>query len=262
MMTRSLVVSRRALLAFVVVLVSALAATAPPAAAQTHWSWPEKSKNLKVFPKNTTADQLRGAMVGFTRSLGVRCSHCHVGEEGKPLDTYDFVSDKNPKKNVARGMLKMVGKVEKELVSIQPARAERVQFGCITCHHGRPLPMTLAEELTRVYGAGGADSTIAHYRGLRDRFYGSSAYDFREGSLVEVADNALDKKDAKGAIAILNLDAEFYPESGFVHEAMGEAYLAAADTAQAIAHYEKAVALEPRNMGAKKMLETLKGGGK
>ena len=66
----------------------------------------------------------------------------------------------------------------------------------------------------------------------------------------------------RGAISILNVDAEYYPESGFVHEAMGEAYLAAADTAQAIVHYEKAVALEPRNMGAKKVLEALKGGGK
>jgi tetratricopeptide (TPR) repeat protein len=201
-------------------------------------------------------------MVGFTRSLGVRCSHCHVGEEGKPLDTYDFASDKNPKKDVARGMLKMLGKVRKELTSIQPAKAERVNVGCITCHHGRPLPMTLAEDLTRTYAAGGADSTVTRYRALRDRFYGSASYDFREGSLVEVADAALEKKDSRGAIAILSVDAEFYPESGFVHEAMGEAFLAAADTAQAVLHYEKALALEPRNMNAKKMVESLKAGGK
>jgi len=243
-------------------LLLAFSSAAPRASAQTHWSWPEKSKNMKVLPKNTSAEQLQGVMRGFTRSLGVRCNYCHVGEEGNPLDTYDFASDKNAKKDVARGMLKMVGKVEKELTSIQPAKSERVRFGCQTCHHGRPLPMTLAEELTRVYGAGGADSTIAHYRGLRDRFYGSASYDFREGSLVDVADAALQKKDARGAISILNVDAEFYPESSFVHEAMGEAYLAAADTAQAIVHYEKAVTLEPRNMGAKKVLEALKGGGK
>jgi tetratricopeptide (TPR) repeat protein len=243
-------------------ILAALLFGAPRADAQARWSWPEKSKNLKVLPKTTTADQLSDTMRGFTRSLGVRCSHCHVGEEGKPLDTYDFASDKNPKKDVARGMLKMLGKVQKELTTIQPVKAERVNVGCITCHHGRPLPMTLADTLTRTYAASGADSTVAQYRALRDRFYGSASYDFREGSLVDVADAALEKKDPKGAIAILNVDAEFYPESSFVHEAMGEAYLAAADTAQAIVHYEKAVALEPRNMGAKKMLETLKGGGK
>ncbi|HEU4725222.1 MAG TPA: c-type cytochrome [Candidatus Eisenbacteria bacterium] len=235
---------------------------ARPTAAQPRWSWPEKSKNLKVLPKDTPPEKLRAVMTGFTRSLGVRCSHCHVGEEGKPLDTYDFASDKNPKKAVARGMLKMLGNVNKELKSIQPAKAERVNMWCHTCHHGRPVPMTLAEELTRVYAAAGTDSTIAHYRALRGRFYGSAAYDFREGSLLEVADGALQKKDPRGAIAILNLDAEFYPESGSVHEALGEAYLAAADTAQAIVHYEKSVAVEPRNQGAKKMLETLRGGGR
>jgi len=238
-----------------------LTIAAPRARAQAHWSWPEKAKNLKVLPKNTSSDDLRGAMVGFTRSLGVRCSHCHVGDEGKPLDTYDFVSDKNPKKDVARGMLKMVGKVNKEVAAILPAKSDRVNVACQTCHHGRPIPMTLAEELTRVYTAGGADSTVARYRALRDRFYGSASYDFREGSLVDVADAALEKKDPKGAITILNVDAEFYPESGFVHEALGEAFLAAADTAQAITHYEKAVTLEPRNQGAKKVLETLRGGG-
>lgn len=235
---------------------------APSAIAQPRWSWPEKAKNLKVLPKNTTPDQLRATMTGFTRSLGVRCSHCHVGEEGKPLDTYDFVSDKNEKKRVARGMMKMLGKVNKELASIQPAKAERVEMRCQTCHHGRPLPLTLAEELTRVYSAAGTDSTIAHYRALRGRFYGSASYDFREGSLVEVADAVLEKKDPQGAISILNVDAEFYPESGSVREALGEAHLAAADTAQAIAHYEKAIALEPRNQGVKKLLETLRGGGR
>ncbi len=72
----------------------------------------------------------------------------------------------------------------------------------------------------------------------------------------------LEKKDPRGAIAILNVDAEFFPESGFVHEALGEAFLAAADTARAITHYEKSVALEPRNQRAKKTLETLRGGGR
>lgn len=235
---------------------------APPASAQPRWSWPEKAKNLKVLPKNTTPEQLRAAMTGFTRSLGVRCSHCHVGEEGKPLDTYDFVSDKNEKKRVARGMMKMLGKVNKELVAIQPAKAARVEMRCQTCHHGRPLPLTLAEELTRIYAAAGADSAIAHYRALRGRFYGSASYDFREGSLVEVARAVLEKKDPRGAIEILNVDAEFYPESGLVHEALGEAHLAGADTTQAIAHYEKAIALEPRNQGVKKLLDTLRGGGR
>lgn len=37
-------------------------------------------------------------MRGFTRALGLRCSHCHVGEEGAPLATYDFAADEKPLK--------------------------------------------------------------------------------------------------------------------------------------------------------------------
>src|SRR5262245_1477920 len=85
--------------------------SAPVALAQSQWSWPEVSKNLKVLPKNTPPKKLRAVMTGFTRALGVRCSYCHVGEEGKPLDTYDFASDRNDKKRVARGMYRMLGNV-------------------------------------------------------------------------------------------------------------------------------------------------------
>ncbi len=57
------------------------------------FSWPDKAENLKALPEDTNADQLSDIMRSFTRSLGVRCSHCHVGNEGESLATYDFVSD-------------------------------------------------------------------------------------------------------------------------------------------------------------------------
>ncbi len=69
-----------------------------PAHAQDKWTWPEKPKNLQVFPKDWSGTRLRPVMIGFTRALGVRCSYCHKGEEGKPLSTYDFASDENPNK--------------------------------------------------------------------------------------------------------------------------------------------------------------------
>ena len=59
-------------LAIPLVLLSLLSAlvAAPSAEAQLRWSWPEKSKNLKVLPKNTPPEKLRAVMTGFTRSLG------------------------------------------------------------------------------------------------------------------------------------------------------------------------------------------------
>ena len=69
-----------------------LASTGPLLAQGARWEWPEKSKSLEVLPADTSADRLRAVMRGFTGALGVRCNYCHVGEEGKPLSTFDFAS--------------------------------------------------------------------------------------------------------------------------------------------------------------------------
>src|SRR4051794_8021197 len=79
----------------------AAAQTPPPA--QPPFAVPPY-KNLKVFPANITRAQLLSNMKFFSQSLGVRCTHCHVGEEGKPLSTFDFASDAKDKKTVARKM--------------------------------------------------------------------------------------------------------------------------------------------------------------
>jgi hypothetical protein len=74
----------------------------PVVAGQETWKWPEHPKNLKVLPPDTGPEKLSAIMRGFTRSLGIRCQYCHVGEEGKPLSSFDFVSDANPNKDRAR----------------------------------------------------------------------------------------------------------------------------------------------------------------
>src|SRR5262245_49913333 len=68
-------------------------------------------KNLKVFPKDISQQQLLGNMKGFAQALGVRCIHCHVGAEGQPLSTFDFASDAKPQKATARKMLAMVHRI-------------------------------------------------------------------------------------------------------------------------------------------------------
>ena len=65
-------------------------------------------KNLKVLPQDIPGPQLLSTMKFFSLSLGVRCTFCHVGEEGKPLSTFDFASDAKREKQTARKMLAMV----------------------------------------------------------------------------------------------------------------------------------------------------------
>lgn len=79
------------------------------------WQWPEHSQNLRVLPDTTSAATLRRTMQGFTRSLGVRCSACHVGS-GSDFNTWDFASDTKPHKDVARGMMRMTTELNASIV--------------------------------------------------------------------------------------------------------------------------------------------------
>jgi len=254
----------RAASAFVTVLTLSLLASAALAQGQApppaRWEWPDRAKNLKVFPKNTPKEQLSDAMIGFTRALGVRCPFCHVGQEGQSLATFDFVSDQKVEKTTARGMLKMVMNIEKDLKKMKlPPDPHRVQVQCITCHRGRPRPMTLAEELNTVYESAGIDSTVARYSLLRDRFYGSGSYDFSERSLNQVGGNLMTKGKNDDAIRIYQLNVQQNPNSSFAYSSLADAYAAAGQKDLAIQNYEKAVQLEPRNREADQKLKELRG---
>src|SRR5690349_11296304 len=86
----------------------AAAQTAPPAAPPTPPAFANPPhKNLKVLPADISGGQLLANMKFFAQSLGVRCTYCHVGEEGKPLSTFDFASDSKEHKNTARAMMQM-----------------------------------------------------------------------------------------------------------------------------------------------------------
>ena len=110
------------------------AAPAGPAAPQY--------KNLQVLSKDITQDQLFPIMKGFSQALGVRCLHCHVGEEGKPMSTFDFASDAKKEKLVARKMLLMVHRINEQDFGVKEFKDVKVT--CYTCHRGALKPLTSA----------------------------------------------------------------------------------------------------------------------
>jgi tetratricopeptide (TPR) repeat protein len=229
-----------------------------PAGAQDKWTWPEKPKNLQVFPKDWPGTRLRPVMIGFTRALGVRCPYCHKGEEGKPLSTFDFASDENPNKNRAREMYRMLGDITDHLKKIQPSGDKPVNMWCHTCHHGRPRPMTLDEELAEQYRTKGLQAALDDYAELRKKFYGRAAYDFGEGSLNSFGYDLLEKKDTAGAIQVFKLNAASFPESANAWDSLAEAYMKSGDPRNAQLNYEKALTLDATNENAKEMLKKLK----
>ena len=228
-----------------------------PSQAQDSWSWPENPRNIQVLPKDWPGKRLQPVMIGFTRALGVRCSYCHKGEEGKPLSTYDFASDENPNKDRAREMLRMLGDINDHLNKIQPSGDKRVNMWCHTCHHGRPRPMTLEEELAEQYRNKGLPAALDDYAELKKKFYGRSAYDFGEGSLNAFGYTVLQNKDTAGAIQVFKLNATSFPESPNVWDSLGEAYMKSGDPKNAQSNYEKALTLDPNNRNAKEMLKKL-----
>jgi len=97
--------------------------------------------NLKVLPKSIGSKQLSQIMIDdFSDGLGVSCSFCHV--EDKNSHKLDYASDDNPQKNVARSMMKMTLKINKQFFYVRrPLLGDSVLVvNCISCHHGTAFP--------------------------------------------------------------------------------------------------------------------------
>ena len=233
--------------------------TAPgPAVGQERWSWPEP-QNLQKLPADFTPERLRAVMTGFTRALGVDCSHCHVGEKGEPLTTYDFVSDENPNKSTARLMLDLLGAVNDKLDEVEPTGPKRVNMWCHTCHRGQPRPMSLGEVLTDALETDGMDAAIARFRELREEFYGSGGYDFSEEGINGLARQLIGVDRAADAIELLKLNVEYYPESARAYGNLGSVYSRQeGERERAIAFLQKALELDPGYDAAARKLAELR----
>lgn len=118
----------------------AVAQTAPPNLAFAN----PPHKNLKVLPQDISGQQLLGTMKFFARSLGVRCTFCHVGTEGQPLSTYDFASDAKREKQTARKMMAMVERINTQDFGVTDMSKAKVT--CFTCHRGDEHPLKVPPE--------------------------------------------------------------------------------------------------------------------
>jgi len=225
------------------------------------FEWPDEPENLQVL-EGFAGDELAPVMRGFSMALGVRCSFCHVGEEGAPLSTYDFASDDNEHKLVARTMLRMLGVINDTLRTLERDGHDHapVNMWCHTCHRGRPRPLTLVEELGGIYEHDGAAAALDHYEQLRERFYGRGSFDFGESSLNEFGYEVLRAGDTDGAVLVFRRNVELFPDSGNVHDSLGEAYMLRGDRELAIESYERSLELDPRNRNAEQKLGELRGG--
>src|SRR5258706_4288165 len=149
---------------------------------------PAPLTNLTVYPKDIPRPQLITTMQSFVAALGVQaqggCGYCHVGSAPQ----FDFASDANPKKNVARKMILMSREISAKLPEVtgKPA-AEITSLRCATCHRGVAIPKLLPDVLTETATKSGGPAALQQYRGLRMKYYGGQSHDLRQPALLALA---------------------------------------------------------------------------
>jgi hypothetical protein len=221
----------------------------------------EKPTNLKVLDSTLTHDQVIDIMGSFTAALGVECNYCHARPAPGSREM-DFASDSNKVKLVARDMIKMVGGINGNYIKNLPVSdAPKVNVECVTCHHGQPLPRQIQDVLMQARKEHGMHALDSVYRDLRQKYYGSAAYDFSDRSLAHIGMEVAQESDSDG-LAILKLNNEFNPKSVMNFWAMGRVYTSLGDTADAVASLKKALEISPDNRRVMRDLQMLTGGGK
>jgi hypothetical protein len=90
-------------------------------------------KNIQIFKGMPAGRMLRVMELGYSRSLGVNCTHCHVAEQWEKED--------KPTKQIAREMFAMVAVINgDQLKKIKNLKSDNPGVNCTTCHRGQIKP--------------------------------------------------------------------------------------------------------------------------
>lgn len=228
-----------------------------PAAAQSP-QLPWRGENLQYFPRDIERPRLVQRMREFSFALDVRCQYCHAGGDGVSFDGVIFASDDKPAKVKARAMLRMVDQLNNTMLASLPSRAEpRVTVTCATCHRGLALPKSLQTTLLEIVHRDGAAAAVATYRQLRQDTMVAGKFNFGEWEINELARRLTEAGETAEAIAILEMNGEFYPKSADIDFTLGELHRARRETSEAIARYRAALEKNPQHAAAKRWLTEL-----
>lgn len=137
--------------------------------------------------------------------------------------------------------------------------ADITRVGCATCHRGVAISKQLVDIVIDTAAQSDAAAAVLRYRDLRKQYYGGQSYDFTENTLIAVAQRAVAANKAADAIAYLQADIEFFPNSARSYQALSQAYQRKSDKDNAIKSLQKAIELDPNNQQYKTQLQQLTG---
>jgi Photosynthetic reaction centre cytochrome C subunit len=105
----------------------------------------EVFKNIRMLKGMPAARLLKIMELGYARSLGVNCTHCHV--------VGAWEKDDKPTKQIARDMVTMVAAINNEyLKKIKNLKSATPIVNCTTCHRGQTKPALNLPESTPKQG--------------------------------------------------------------------------------------------------------------
>jgi len=195
------------------------------------------------LPAPATPDRLL-EMQAIAAALGVRCDYCHAAGHDAPRPV---TAAGRPRQDVALEMMAMTRALNDAVVKATgKAAADTVRVQCVTCHRGVPIPRQLPDIIWQTALQQGAGAAVKQYRDLRAQFYGRGSYDFGEDSILMVAERLADAQPAI-AIALMEMNLEFYPKSVRSHIVLAQAQARHQEGAAAIATLRKALEIEPEN---------------
>jgi hypothetical protein len=90
-------------------------------------------KNIQILKGMPAARLLAVMQVGYSKSLGVNCTHCHVAGQ--------WESEDKPTKQITRDMSAMAKAINTEyLTKIKNLKNPNPVVNCTTCHRGQVKP--------------------------------------------------------------------------------------------------------------------------
>jgi hypothetical protein len=214
-------------------------------------------QNLRVLPRTLSRDSVVHIMrFEVASGLGVQCQYCHVGRG----DSMNFASDEKQTKRTAREMMRMVSRINSELLTQIPGRGTPpLSLQCITCHRGVTRPQMLEDTLARVVETFGSDSASATYQRLKTRYYGRMAYDFGQRSLNTLASRLIERGKLQDAKRMLELNIAEHPDVWDPHFELARIDESLGLKDEAIEQYRIVVRMLPQHQGAQRRLRELTG---
>ena len=114
---------------------------------------------------------------------------------------------------------------------------------------------SITETLSATIASGGVDQAIRQYHQLKAA--NPATYNFDQGELNILGYQLLRKKQFSDAIRIFQLNVEAYPQASNVYDSLAEAYADILNVPLAVANYQKALQLNPKNRTATAGLKKL-----